>query len=96
MWLGGYAVVGALGILLAGISLKIRTITENKSRNNLINIFHLQPTKVWVRSNGTEVEIPFTQLQVGDILVLQAGQIAPVDGTIVAGVATVDQHMLTG
>ncbi len=96
MWLGGYAVVGALGIFLAGISLKVRTITENKSRNNLINIFHLQPTKVWVRSNGAEVEIPFAQLQVGDTLVLQAGQIVPVDGTIVAGVATVDQHMLTG
>ncbi|MBV7338439.1 heavy metal translocating P-type ATPase [Chloroflexi bacterium TSY] len=96
LWLGGYAAVGALGAVLLGVGLKVKAISENQSRNNLINIFQLQPGKVWVHSNGLEVEIPFEKLQAGDILVLQAGQIVPVDGTIVAGVATVDQHMLTG
>jgi heavy metal translocating P-type ATPase len=96
LWLGGYAIIGAFGALLMGIGLKIKVITENQSRNHLIQIFNLQPATVWVRTGGMEVEIPFAQLQVGDTLVLSAGQIVPVDGTIIVGDATVDQHNLTG
>jgi heavy metal translocating P-type ATPase len=96
LWLGGYATIGAVGALLMGVGLKVKAITENQSRNHLINIFHLQPATVWVRSAGVEVEIPFAQLQVGDTLVVSAGQVVPVDGTIIAGVGTIDQHMLTG
>lgn len=96
LWLGGYAAAGAVGSVLFGLMLKVKAISENQSRNNLVNMFQLQPNTVWVRSDGNEIEIPFDQLQIGDTLVLHAGQIVPVDGTIVVGVATVDQHMLTG
>jgi len=96
LWLGGYASAGAVGSVLFGLMLKVKAVSENQSRNNLVSMFQLQPAKVWVRSKGSEIEIPFDQLQIGDTLVLHAGQIVPVDGTIIAGVATVDQHMLTG
>ena len=96
LWLGGYAAAGGLGAALFGLMLKTKTLSENQSRNNLISLFQLQPDKVWVRNNGIEIEIPFDQVQIGDTIVLHAGQIVPVDGTIVAGVATIDQHMLTG
>lgn len=95
LWLGG-TTAGGLGSMLFGLMLKTKTLSENQSRNNLISMFQLQPEKVWVRSNGAEIEIGFDQLQIGDTIVLHAGQIVPVDGTIVAGVATIDQHMLTG
>ncbi len=96
LWLGGYASAGALGAVLYGLMLKAKAVSENQSRNNLVNLFQLQPDKVWVRIEGLEIEIPFEQLQVGDTLVVHAGQIVPVDGTIIAGEATVDQQMLTG
>lgn len=96
LWLGGYAAAGGLGAALFGLMLKTKALSENQSRNNLVNMFQLQPDKVWVRNNGIEIEIGFDQLQIGDTIVLHAGQVVPVDGTIVAGVATVDQHMLTG
>lgn len=96
LWLGGYATAGGIGAALFGLMLKTKTLSENQSRNNLVSMFQLQPDKVWVRSNGVEIELPFAQLQIGDVIVLHAGQIVPVDGTIVAGVATIDQHMLTG
>ena len=96
LWLGGYALTGAVTSILFGIFFKIRAFTENRSRNNLVNIFQLQPGKVWVRHNGIEVEIDFAQLQVGDTLVLHAGQIVPVDGIVLTGTAAIDQHMLTG
>ena len=96
LWLGGNAAAGGMGAALFGLMLKTKTLSETRSRNNLVSMFQLQPDKVWVRSNGIELEIEFDQLQIGDTIVLHAGQIVPVDGTIVAGVATIDQHMLTG
>jgi Cu2+-exporting ATPase len=96
LWFGGFASIGALGAMLYGLMLKARAVGEGKSRDNLISMFQLQPDKVWVRADGNEIEIPFRQLQIGDTLVLRAGQTVPVDGTISAGVATIDQHMLTG
>ena len=96
LWLGGNAAAGGIGAALFGLMLKTKALSENQSRNNLVSMFQLQPDKVWVRNNGIEIEIGFDQLQIGDTIVLHAGQIVPVDGTIVAGVATVDQHMLTG
>jgi heavy metal translocating P-type ATPase len=96
LWLGGYATFGALGMFLIGIGLKIKAMTESQSRNNLNDIFQLQPGKVWVQIEGSEIEIPFEKLLVGDILVLRGGQVVPVDGTVVSGMATLDQHVLTG
>lgn len=97
LWLGGYAAIGALGAVLSSIAFKVKVITEDQSRNNLLNLFQIQPATVWVRhADGLEITIPFEKLQVGDTLVLQAGQVVPVDGLIVAGQATIDQHMLTG
>ena len=96
LWLGGYAAIGALGMFLIGIGLKIKVMTESQSRNHLTDIFQLQPGKVWVRIEDNEIEIPFEQLVVGDILVLRGGQVVPVDGTVILGTAMVDQHVLTG
>jgi Cu2+-exporting ATPase len=96
LWLGGYVAAGSIGAALFGLMLKTKVLSENQSRNNLVSMFQLQPDKVWVRNNGSEIEIGFDQLQIGDTIVLHAGQVVPVDGTVVAGAATVDQHMLTG
>lgn len=61
-----------------------------------MQVFGQQPRTVWVQVDEAEVEIPFAQLQTGDRLVVTAGQMIPVDGVLVQGVASIDQHMLTG
>jgi len=96
MWLGGYYIIGMLGTLIASISQKIMLISEDVSRYELVNVFQQQPRSVWVLAEGTEIEVPFEQVKAGDILVLDVGQTIPVDGEIVQGVASIDQHMLTG
>ncbi len=96
LWLGGYAAVGALGAVLYGMMLKAKAIGEDQSRNNLISIFQLQPDSVWIRRDEVEIEIPFERLVVGDTIVVSAGQVIPVDGTVVEGAATIDQQVLTG
>ena len=44
----------------------------------------------------TVTEVPATQLKVGDFVKCEAGDVIPGDGTIVLGVATVDESAITG
>ncbi|MFG2586954.1 potassium-transporting ATPase subunit KdpB [Streptomyces sp. NPDC048438] len=49
------------------------------------------------RLNGRdEVEVPGTELRVGDLVVCEAGDIIPGDGDVVEGVASVDESAVTG
>ncbi|WP_443066235.1 potassium-transporting ATPase subunit KdpB [Streptomyces sp. NBC_01262] len=43
-----------------------------------------------------EEEVPGAQLQLGDFVVIEAGQIIPGDGDVVEGVASVDESAITG
>ncbi|MFJ6850727.1 potassium-transporting ATPase subunit KdpB [Streptomyces sp. NPDC091271] len=49
------------------------------------------------RLNGRdEVEVPGTELRVGDLVVCEAGDTIPGDGDVVEGVASVDESAVTG
>ncbi|MCU1452926.1 MAG: kdpB [Acidimicrobiales bacterium] len=47
-------------------------------------------------ADGTLVERPSTQLAVGDLCVVPAGELIPGDGEIVEGIASVDESAITG
>lgn len=100
LWLGGYYIIGGVIFIFTWLGQKLSYITEDRSHKGLVNIFGQQPRQVWVVNQQgdqrVEVEIPFDQLQVGDILVLSAGQMIPADGRIVEGQASIDQQRLTG
>ena len=96
MLANGFFFVSAATIWLLALSEKLLIKTENDSRKKLVNIFGEQIRTVWVKVDGVEIQISFEALKVGDIVVVNAGEVIPVDGIIVDGVATVDQHTLTG
>lgn len=96
IWGGGFFVAGGLASAFLFLTEKLITITQDRSHKNLVNIFGQQPRMVWALINGVEVEIPLEQLQVGDTIVLGAGQMIPIDGIITQGYASIDQHRLTG
>jgi heavy metal translocating P-type ATPase len=95
-WFGGYYLAGTVGIIFGNLCGKFQLLTQTVTRYSLTHLLGEQPAKVWVVLDGAEIEIPFERLQLGDILVLSAGQPVPVDGVVVQGTATVDQHRLTG
>lgn len=95
-FLGGFFVVGGVASVLYFSSNKMILITQDRSRRKLVNIMGQMPGRVWVLMNGQETEIPLSQVQDGDTIVVGAGQVIPVDGVVVDGNAMVDQHRLTG
>ncbi|EDN68698.1 P-type ATPase [Beggiatoa sp. PS] len=78
------------------LALKLQQQTENNSHQQLTNVFGQQPRSVWMIRDDLEVEVPLETIQKGDIVVVNAGENIPVDGTVTEGLATVDQHLLTG
>ncbi|MFF2650760.1 potassium-transporting ATPase subunit KdpB [Streptomyces sp. NPDC058045] len=47
-------------------------------------------------ADGTEEQVPGTRLRVGDLVVIEAGQIVPGDGEVTEGIASVDESAITG
>jgi K+-transporting ATPase ATPase B chain len=45
---------------------------------------------------GAEERVPGTELKVGDLVVVEAGELIPGDGDVVEGIATVDESAITG
>ncbi|ROP44659.1 potassium-transporting ATPase subunit KdpB [Pseudokineococcus lusitanus] len=46
--------------------------------------------------DGTEEQVPATELARGDLVVVEGGQVVPGDGDVVEGVASVDESAVTG
>lgn len=95
-WLGGFYIAGGLSFVIFFLAEKLILITQDQSRHKLIDIFGQQPRFVWALIDGVEMEIPVEQLEAADTIIVGAGQMIPVDGVIVEGHASIDQHRLTG
>ncbi|HAI68159.1 MAG TPA: hypothetical protein DCM38_01845, partial [Gammaproteobacteria bacterium] len=95
--MGRYFTILALTGWLEVIIFKIRYLNEQAAKQNIENLFGELPHSVWVlMDNQIEIEIPFEKLQIGDTVVVNAGQTIPIDGIIKSGLASIDQHKLTG
>jgi heavy metal translocating P-type ATPase len=70
--------------------------TEDSSKKLLLGAFGKQPRFVWLMKDGVEIQVPLDRLQKGDVVVTHTGEMVPVDGIIVDGMAMIDQHALTG
>ncbi|NHC44417.1 potassium-transporting ATPase subunit KdpB [Motilibacter aurantiacus] len=45
---------------------------------------------------GAEEHVPATELRLGDVVVVEAGEVIPGDGDVIEGVASVDESAITG
>ena len=94
--IGGYYFLLALGNWYGTLMHMLLIKTEHHSRNSLVNLFNETPRFAWLLIDGQEVEVPVEQLKKDDQVIVIAGQMIPVDGTISTGIATIDQQKLTG
>jgi len=75
---------------------KILQETQKHSQQMLINVFEQQPHFIWILRNEVEIEIPLAEVHINDIVVVNTADVIPIDGIINKGIATIDQHALTG
>lgn len=74
----------------------LETRAKGKTGDAIRQLMDLAPETATVYRNGKEIEIPASQVQVGDTVLVRAGGRIPVDGTVLEGRASIDQSALTG
>jgi Cu2+-exporting ATPase len=67
-----------------------------RSRENLARLISLNVGQVWIRRHGGDEQIPYSRLEKGDMVVLRAGALIPVDGKVAEGSALVNESSMTG
>src|SRR5262245_14782052 len=75
---------------------KLLKKTQDESKKRLLNVFGKQPRFVYLWVDGAEIETPLERLRPGDTVVVNTGEVVPVDGEVAEGTAMIDQHALTG
>src|SRR6266851_3668784 len=81
-------------IMLLGHWLEMRAISQARGALNALAAL-LPDTAERVKGTDTE-SVPLSELRVGDIVLVRPGARVPADGTVVEGIADVDESMITG
>ena len=69
---------------------------KGKASQALKTLLNLQADRALLLVDGKEEEVPASQLQVGDKVVVRPGEKIPVDGIVIEGSSAVDEAMVTG
>ena len=83
-----------LTLITLGKTLEARA--KGKTTDAIKSLMNLTPKVARVEREGTELEVPIDSVVVGDIVIVKAGESVPVDGTVVEGVAAIDESAITG
>lgn len=70
--------------------------SKMKTGEAIEKLLGLQAKTALVLRDGKELEIPLSEVVVGDIVIVKPGVKIPVDGEIIKGDSSVDESMLTG
>jgi len=93
----GQYFAAALGVSLFHLSRLVVSRAKGHSKDMLLDVFEQQqPQNVWLLKDGIELEVPLVTVRNSDIIVVKTGDIVPVDGIVTEGIASIDQHALTG
>ena len=92
----GYDFAAALDAWLRVLTERVLDRTEEDFNRTLEQQFSDKRDMVRVFSDGVEIEMPLKEVTVGEVIVINAGDLIPVDGTVLHGLAWIDQMSLTG
>ena len=70
--------------------------TTERARRAVKDLTAMAPQTARVEREGQEVEIPVSQVRVGETIVVRPGETIPVDGEVLSGQATINQAAITG
>ena len=83
-----------LTLITMGKTMEARA--KGKTSDAITKLMDLAPKTATVERNGVESVIPVEEVQLGDVLIVKAGESVPVDGVVLEGTPSVDESALTG
>lgn len=92
----GYWFEGAILIFIFSLSGALETYTMKRSYREISSLMELQPDEATVLRDGEEQIVKTADLQVGDYLLIKAGERIAADGQVASGHSTIDEAAITG
>ncbi len=92
---GDFETAGSVMFLL-GIGELLEEWTHKKSVDDLARTMSLNVGKVWLANGEQSVLVPVSEIQSGDKVIVNMGNMIPFDGFVTDGEAMVNQSSLTG
>ncbi len=83
-----------IAIMLAGHWIEMASVVSASSA--LEKLAQLMPSEAHRKKDGETEDIPLSEVQKGDILVIKPGEKIPSDGKVINGSSYIDESMLTG
>ncbi len=91
------SITGLVVVALVNLSTLLESLTMDRSRRAIREMLAGKDLKAWVlQADGSELQVPAAAVEVGDIVVVHAGERIPVDGRVITGAAAVNQAPITG
>ncbi len=89
------AAAAIIALVLLGQVLELRA--RSRTSSAIRALLDLSPKMARImRDDGSEYDVPLDQVNVGDKLRVRPGEKIPVDGTVLDGLSSVDESMVTG
>jgi len=93
---GFYFESAAFILIFISLGKYFESITKGKTSAAIKSLIGLQPKVATIIKDGRELEIPISEAQVGDVILVKPGEKIPVDGVVVDGYSGVDEKAITG
>ncbi len=97
-WVSGHVYFETAALILALISVGkfLESRARRRTSDAIRRLLSLTPPIAHVVRGDQEEDVPVSQLAVGDVCIVRAGERVPADGTVSGGRAMVDESMVTG
>jgi len=83
-----------IGFVILGKYLEARS--RLRTGEAIEKLLGLQAKTALLWKDNKEVEVPVSEVQIGDIIIVKPGAKIPVDGKIIEGYSSIDESMITG
>jgi Zn2+/Cd2+-exporting ATPase len=87
---------GATLLFLFSLSNGLEQFANFRTRKSIESLLKVAPKHALRRENGRWTEVAIEKVQIGDELLVKAGELFPVDGVVIEGATSADESALTG
>ncbi len=91
-----YFEVSSSLITLVILGKYLEAVAKGRTSEAIKKLMGLSPKMAHVIRKGKEMEIPSSEVAVGDLVVVKPGERIPVDGIVLEGNSSVDESLVTG
>jgi len=95
LFVGQWA-TAALVVVFMRIGDYVENFTTESARRAVKELTSLVPQTARVERDGAEVELPVSEVKLGETVIVRPGEKIAVDGEVISGQATIDQSAITG